>query len=465
MTDRYDVVVIGGGPGGYVAAIRAAQLGLRAACVDMRASLGGTCLNIGCIPSKALLQSSEKFADARHSLADHGVDLGEVRLDLARMMDRKDRVVTTLTRGVEFLFRKNKVDWLKGAGRLVAPGRVVLSAADNEAHEIEAGAIIIATGSESAPLPAIAVDERRILSSTGALALDHVPNRLAVIGGGYIGLELGSVWHRLGSQVTVIELLDRIVPTMDRELSGGLQRALTRQGIRFELGAKLAAVRESPDSLSLEIEGVERRILEAEAVLIAVGRRPYTQRLGLDAVGVACDAQGRIIVDDGFATNIPGIYAIGDVIRGAMLAHKAEEEGIAIAERLAGQKPFINYDAVPAVIYTSPEVASVGKTEEELKSAAIAYRIGKFPFTANPRARANGETEGFVKILAEVSTDRVLGVHIIGPDAGTLIAEAALAIEFGASAEDIARTPHAHPTLNEAVKEAALTVAGRAIHI
>jgi dihydrolipoamide dehydrogenase len=465
MTDRYDVVVIGGGPGGYVAAIRAAQLGLRAACVDMRESLGGTCLNIGCIPSKALLQSSEKFADARHSLAEHGVELGEVRLDLTRMMDRKDRVVTTLTRGVEFLFRKNKVDWLKGAGRLVAPGRVVLSGADNKAHEIEAGAIIIATGSESAPLPAISVDERRILSSTGALALDHVPNRLAVIGGGYIGLELGSVWQRLGSQVTVIELLDHIVPTMDRELSGGLRRALTRQGIRFELGAKLAGVRESSDSLSLEVEGAELRTLEADAVLIAVGRRPYTQGLGLDAVGVACDAQGRIIVDDGFATNIPGIYAIGDVIRGAMLAHKAEEEGIAIAERLAGQQPSINYDAVPAVIYTSPEVAAVGKTEEELKSTAIAYRIGKFPFTANPRARANGETEGFVKILAEVSTDRVLGVHIIGPDAGTLIAEAALAIEFGASAEDIARTPHAHPTLNEAVKEAALAVAGRAIHI
>jgi dihydrolipoamide dehydrogenase len=465
MTDRYDVVVVGGGPGGYVAAIRAAQLGLRAACVDMRETLGGTCLNIGCIPSKALLQSSKKFAATRHSLAEHGVDVGEVRLDLGRMMGRKDRVVTTLTRGVEFLFRKNQVDWLKGTARITAPGRVVVSSTGDGTREIEAAAIILATGSESAALPAIAVDERRILSSTGALALDHAPERLVVIGGGYIGLELGTVWQRLGAQVTVIEVLDHIVPTMDRELSAGLQRVLTRQGIRFEFGARVVGLRDGPDYLSLEIEGAERKTLEAEAVLVAVGRCPFTRGLGLEAVGVACDAQGRIIVDEGFATNIAGVYAIGDVIRGAMLAHKAEEEGIAIAELLVGQKPHINYDAVPAVIYTSPEVASVGKTEEELKSAVIPYRIGKFPFSANPRARANGETEGFVKILAEVSTDRVLGVHIIGPDAGTLIAEAALAIEFGAAAEDIARTCHAHPTLNEAVKEAALAVAGRAIHI
>ncbi len=465
MIDRYDVAVIGGGPGGYVAAIRAAQLGQRTACVDMRDSLGGTCLNIGCIPSKALLQSSKKFAEARHALAEHGVELGEVKLDLGRMMARKDRVVTTLTRGVEFLFRKNKVDWLKGMGRIAAPGRVVVRAADGVMREIEADAIIIATGSESAALRGISIDERRVLSSTGALSLERVPERLAVIGGGYIGLELGSVWQRLGARVTVIELLDRIVPTMDRELAAGLQRALTRQGIAFQLGATLAELREGPDSLSLEIEGGEHRTIEAEAMLVAAGRRPFTQGLGLDAVGVAIDAQGRVVVDDGFATNIPGVYAIGDAIRGPMLAHKAEEEGIAIAEHLAGQKSHVNYDAIPAVIYTWPEVASVGKTEEELTAAAIPYRTGKFPFTANPRARANGDTEGFVKILAETATDRVLGVHIIGPDAGTLIAEAALAIEFGASAEDIARTCHAHPTLNEAVKEAALAVGDRAIHI
>jgi len=464
MPDRYDVVVIGGGPGGYVAAIRAAQLGLRAACVDARESLGGTCLNIGCIPSKALLQSSEKFAEARHGLAEHGVKVGEATLDLGRMMARKDRVVTALTRGVEFLFRKNKVEWLKGSGRVAAPGRVAVSSADGAVREVEAGAVVIATGSESTPLPGIAIDERRVLSSTGALALDHVPRRLAVIGGGYIGLELGSVWQRLGAEVTVIELLDRIVPAMDRELATMLQRVLTRQGIAFQLGARLLGLRETADGLDLEIEAAERRSIEADAVLVAVGRRPFTQGLGLDAAGVGCDAQGRVVIDDGFATNVAGIYAIGDVIRGPMLAHKAEEEGIAMAERLAGQKPHVNYDAIPAVVYTWPEVASVGKSEEELTAAAIPYRVGKFPFTANPRARANGDTEGFVKILAETASDRVLGVHIIGPDAGTLIAEAALAIEFGASAEDIARTCHAHPTLTEAIKEAALAVAKRAIN-
>ena len=465
MPDRYDVVVIGGGPGGYVAAIRAAQLGLRTACVNARGSLGGTCLNIGCIPSKALLQSSEKFAEARHGLAEHGVEVGEATLDLGRMMARKDRVVSALTRGVEFLFRKNKVEWLKGSGRVVAPGRVAVSSADGAVREVEAGAIVIATGSESTPLPGIAIDERRVMSSTGVLALDHVPRRLAVIGGGYIGLELGSVWQRLGAEVTVIEVLDRIVPAMDRELAATLQRALTRQGIAFQLGARLLGLRETVDGLDLEIEAAERRSLAADAVLVAVGRRPFTQGLGLDAAGVGCDAQGRVVVDDGFATNVAGIYAIGDVIRGPMLAHKAEEEGIAVAERLAGQKPHVNYGAIPAVVYTWPEVASVGESEEELTAAAIPYRVGKFPFTANPRARTNGDTEGFVKILAETASDRVLGVHIIGPDAGTLIAEAVLAIEFGASAEDIARTCHAHPTLSEAVKEAALAVDGRAIHI
>jgi dihydrolipoamide dehydrogenase len=465
MADRYDVVIIGAGPGGYVAAIRAAQLGLKTACVESRGSLGGTCLNIGCIPSKALLQSSEKFAEAKHALAEHGVKVGDVSLDLEAMMGRKDKVVTTLTRGVEFLFRKNKVDWLKGKGRITAPGRVAVDGADGVAREIEATSIIIATGSESTPLPGIDIDEKRIVSSTGALSLDRVPDRLTVIGGGYIGLELGSVWQRLGAKVTVVEVLDHIVANMDRELGAALQRVLTRSGIGFKLGTKLVGIREANDGLSLELEGAEPQTLAADMVLVSIGRRPYMDGLGLEAVGVARDEHGRITVDDGFATNIPGIYAIGDVIRGPMLEHKAAEEGIALAERLAGQKTTVDYDAIPAVIYTWPEVASVGKTEEELKAATISYRVGKFPFTANPRARTNGYTEGFVKILAESETDRVLGIHIIGPDAGTLIAEATLAKEFGASAEDIARTCHAHPTLSEALKEAALAVDGRAIHI
>jgi dihydrolipoamide dehydrogenase len=465
MTEHYDVVVIGGGPGGYVAAIRAAQLGRKTACVDSRAALGGTCLNIGCIPSKALLQSSEKFAEARSALALHGVRVGEVGLDLGAMMMRKDQVVTQLTRGVEYLFRKNKIDWLKGKARIAAPGRVAVAAADGTIREVEASAIIVASGSESTPLPGAAIDERRIVSSTGALAFDHVPGRLVVIGGGYVGLELGVVWRRLGAEVTIVELLDRIIPTMDRELGTALQRVLARTGIAFRLGAEVTGIGDGSDGLTVALGGPEAQRLAADAVLVAIGRRPYTDGLGLEALGIARDAQGRIAVDDGFATNIPGIYAIGDAIRGPMLAHKAMEEGVALAERLAGQQPSINYDAIPAVVYTWPEVASVGKTEEELKAAGIGYRVGKFPFTATPRARTNGDTEGFVKILADSGTDQVLGVHIIGPDAGTLIAEAALALEFGAAAEDLARTCHAHPTLNEAIKEAALAVAGRAIHI
>ena len=465
MADRYDVVIIGAGPGGYVAAIRAAQLGFKTACIESRGSLGGTCLNIGCIPSKALLQSSEKFTEAGHAFAEHGVKVGDISLDLGAMMSRKDKVVTTLTRGVEFLFRKNKIDWLKGKARIAAPGRMVLTGSDGGAHEIEANSIIIATGSDSTRLPGIDIDEKRIVSSTGALSLDRVPKRLVVIGGGYIGLELGSVWQRLGARVTVVEVLDHIVPNMDRELGSALQRVLARSGIEFMLSTKLAGIGERQDGLVLELEGTERQTLAADVVLVSVGRRPYTDGLGLEEVGVARDQGGRIIVDDGFATNVSGIYAIGDVIPGPMLAHKAEEEGIALVERLAGQKSHVDYDAVPAVIYTWPEVASVGNTEEELKAAAVSYRTGKFPFTANPRARSNGYAEGFVKILAEAETDRVLGVHIIGPDAGTLIAEAALAKEFGASAEDIARTCHAHPTLSEALKEAALAVGGRAIHI
>ena len=465
MADRYDVVIIGAGPGGYVAAIRAAQLGFKTACIESRGSLGGTCLNIGCIPSKALLQSSEKFTEAGHAFAEHGVKVGDISLDLGAMMSRKDKVVTTLTRGVEFLFRKNKIDWLKGKARIAAPGRMVLTGSDGGAHEIEANSIIIATGSDSTRLPGIDIDEKRIVSSTGALSLDRVPKRLVVIGGGYIGLELGSVWQRLGARVTVVEVLDHIVPNMDRELGSALQRVLARSGIEFMLSTKLAGIGERQDGLVLELEGTGRQTLAADVVLVSVGRRPYTDGLGLEEVGVARDQGGRIIVDDGFATNVSGIYAIGDVIPGPMLAHKAEEEGIALVERLAGQKSHVDYDAVPAVIYTWPEVASVGNTEEELKAAGVSYRTGKFPFTANPRARSNGYTEGFVKILAEAETDRVLGVHIIGPDAGTLIAEAALAKEFGASAEDIARTCHAHPTLSEALKEAALAVGGRAIHI
>src|SRR6266404_4442744 len=465
MADRYDVIVIGAGPGGYVAAIRAAQLGLKTACVESRGSLGGTCLNIGCIPSKALLQSSEKFAEAKHALAEHGVKVGDVALDLGAMMGRKDKVVTTLTRGVEFLFRKNKVDWLKGKGRIAAPRRVVITGADGDAREIEATSIIIATGSESAPLPGIGIDEKRIVSSTGALSLDRVPDRLTVIGGGYIGLELGSVWQRLGAKVTVVEVLVHVVPNMDRELGTALQRVLARSGMEFKLGTKVAGIGEAPEGLTLDLEGAASQTLAADVVLVATGPRPYTAGLGLEAVGVALDEHGRVVVDDGFATNIPGIYAIGDAIRGPMLEHKAAEEGIALAERLAGQKTSVDYDAIPAVIYTWPEVASVGRTEEELKAAAISYRVGKFPFTANPRARTNGYTEVFVKTPTESATDRVLGVHIIGPDAGTLIAEAVLAKEFGASAEDIARTCHAHPTLSEALKEAALAVDGRAIHI
>jgi dihydrolipoamide dehydrogenase len=454
-------VIIGAGPGGYVAAIRAAQLGLKTACVESRETLGGTCLNIGCIPSKALLQSSERFVEAKERLAEHGVRLGSVDFDLAAMMARKDNVVASLTRGVEYLFRKNRIDWKKGRGRIAAPGRVLVATADGSESEIEAPSIVIATGSESTPLPGIAIDEKRILSSTGALALASVPPRLAVVGGGYIGLELGSVWQRLGAMVTVIEALPRILPAMDEELGRALQRALSRQGIEFRLGAPVLAARTGEGAATLELEGGS---LEADAVLLAVGRRPSAEGLGLESLGIDRDGAGRVIVDAGFATNIPGIYAIGDVIAGPMLAHKASEEGIALAERLAGQKPTVDYGAIPAVVYTFPEVASVGKTEEELKAAGTVYRVGKFPFTANARARCNGESEGFVKILAEEASDKVLGVHIIGPDAGTMIAEAVLAMEFGASAEDIARTCHAHPTLSEAIKEAALAADGRAIH-
>jgi dihydrolipoamide dehydrogenase len=464
MADSFDVIVIGAGPGGYVAAIRAAQLGMSVACIDKRESLGGTCLNIGCIPSKALLQSSEKFEEARHALAAHGVKVGEVGLDLASMMARKDKVVGENTRGIAFLFRKHKIEQVTGAAKFVAPLKLQVGSRTLDAKR----AVIIATGSDVQPLPGVAIDEKTILSSTGALTLEAVPKRFVVVGGGYIGLEMGSVWRRLGSEVTVIEFLDRITPGMDGELSGALQRSLTKQGFAFRLGMKVVEAKRDKDGVTLSIEpakGGAREGITADAVLVSIGRRPYTDGLGLESVGVALDNRGRIAVDGRFATNVPGIFAIGDVIAGPMLAHKASEEGTVLAEMLAGQRPHLDYDAIPAVVYTWPEVATVGRTEEELKAAGIAYKVGKFPFSANPRARANGDTEGFVKILAETSTDRVRGVHIIGPDAGTMIAEAALAMEFGASAEDIARTCHAHPTLNEAVKEAALAVEGRPIHM
>jgi len=459
----FDVIVIGAGPGGYVCAIRAAQLGMKVACVEKRATLGGTCLNIGCIPSKALLTSSEKFEEARHALADHGVVVrGAVELDLARMLARKGEVVAANVAGIEFLFRKNKVAWLKGTGRIAAPGVVEV---DGVAHT--AKHIVIATGSDSVELPGVAVDEKRIVTSTGGLELDHVPGHLVVIGGGYIGLELGSVWRRLGAKVTVVEYLDRLVPTMDGEVAKHFQRILGRQGMTFRLGTKVTGARQTNAGVVLAVEparGGPAEEITADVVLVAIGRRAHTAGLNLDAVGVAVDERGRVRTD-GFATTVPGIWAIGDVIAGPMLAHKAEEEGVALAEQLAGEHGHVNYDAIPGVVYTWPEAASVGATEEELKARGVAYRAGRFPFSANGRARAMGETEGFVKILADAATDRILGAHIIGAHAGTLIAELALAVEFSASAEDVARTSHAHPSLNEAVKEAALAVAGRPLHL
>jgi len=463
MTDSFDVIVIGGGPGGYVCAIRAAQLGLKTACVERRATLGGTCLNIGCIPSKAMLQSSENFEEARDHFADHGVMIESVKLDLGRMQARKGKVVEANVKGVEFLFKKNKVTWLKGGGRIAAPGRVEV-----DGTEYEAKHIVIATGSESIPLPGVEVDETRIVSSTGALELNQVPGRMVVIGGGYIGLELGSVWKRLGAEVTVVEFLDRLVPGMDAEVAKTFERVLGKQGIKFKLGTKVTGAQREGEIVRLTLEpakGGEAETIEADVVLVAIGRRAFTDQLGLDAIGVNRDERGRVEVDAHYATNVAGIYAIGDVIAGPMLAHKAEEEGVALAERIAGQAGHVNYGVIPGVVYTWPEVASIGSTEEQLKQQGVAYAVGKFPFTANGRARAMGSTDGFVKILADKTSDRVLGAHIIGPDAGTLIAEIATAMEFGASSEDIARTCHAHPSLSEAVKEAALAVEGRALHM
>jgi dihydrolipoamide dehydrogenase len=463
MSEPFDVIVIGSGPGGYVCAIRAAQLGMKVACVEKRATLGGTCLNIGCIPSKALLQSSEEFDHTRHALADHGVIVDSIKLDLARMQSRKADVVTANVKGVEFLFRKNKVTWLKGHARIAGPGNVEVDGTTYDTKQI-----VIATGSDIVPLANVDVDERQIISSTGGLELDKVPGRLVVIGGGYIGLELGSVWCRLGAEVTVVEFLDRIVPTMDGEVARSLQRVLGRQGLKFRLNTKVTAARKGNQGVDLTLEpanGGNAEELRADIVLVSIGRRPYTDGLGLAEAGVALDERGFVKTDAHFATSVRGIYAIGDVIAGPMLAHKAQDEGVAVAEILAGEAGHVNYGAIPGVVYTWPEVAAVGQTEEELKAAGITYKVGKFPFTANGRARALGNTEGFVKILADKQTDQILGAHIIGPDAGTLIAELVTAMEFGASAEDVARICHAHPTLEEAVKEAALAVDDRAIHI
>jgi dihydrolipoamide dehydrogenase len=463
----YDLIVIGTGPGGYVCAIRAAQLGLKVAVVEKRATHGGTCLNVGCIPSKALLHASEMFETAGHDFPALGVIVGKPQLDLPAMMKHKDETVAANVNGVGFLLKKNKVDAVIGTGSITAPGKVSVTAADGKVTELEGKNIVIATGSDVTQLPGVTIDEKTIVSSTGALLLDKVPAKLVVVGAGVIGLELGSVWGRLGAQVTVVEYLDRILPGMDLEVAKQFQRLLEKQGFGFKLSQKVSKVEATKSGAKVTIEpaaGGDAQVLEADVVLVAIGRRPYTEALGLDKVGVTMD-RGRVVIDDHFQSNVPGIYAIGDVVRGPMLAHKAEDEGIAVAEIIAGQHGHVNYDVIPGVVYTSPEIATVGKSEEDLKAAGVAYKIGKFPFTANGRARAMRHSDGFVKVLADAATDRVLGVHIIGHGAGELIAECAVLMEFGGSSEDLARTCHAHPTMSEAVKEAALAVEKRAIHI
>jgi dihydrolipoamide dehydrogenase len=464
----YDLVVIGTGPGGYVCAIRAAQLGLKTAVIEKDKTFGGTCLNVGCIPSKALLHSSELFEEAGHSFGKMGIKVPAPALDLGAMMKFKDEGVDGNVKGVAFLLRKNKVDTFQGVGRIMAPGRIEVRSADGKTDTVETKAIVIATGSDVTGLKGITIDEKRIVSSTGALSLASVPKKLLVVGAGVIGLELGSVWRRLGSEVLVVEFLDRILPGMDLDVAKNFQRLLQKQGISFRLSSKVTSIDSSSARLKASVEpaaGGAAEAVEADVVLVAIGRVPYTEGLGLETVGVKRDERGRVAVDHRFATSVPGIFAIGDVIAGPMLAHKAEDEGVAAAEIIAGRAGHVNYDVIPNVIYTFPEVASIGKSEEELKAAGIAYNVGKFPFTANGRAKVNHQTDGFVKILAEAKTDRVLGVHILGPDAGNMIAEAAVAMEFGASSEDIARTCHAHPTLSEAVKEAAMAVEKRSIHM
>ena len=464
----YDLVVIGTGPGGYVCAIRAAQLGLHTAVVEKRKTHGGTCLNIGCIPSKALLHASERFEEAKRHLGEMGISVSAPKLDLKTMMAFKDEGVEGNVKGVEFLLKKNKIDAFHGSARIAAAGQIEVKAEDGSNQVVETKNIVIATGSDVTRLPGIEIDEKVVVSSEGALELDKVPKKLLVIGAGVIGLELGSVWRRLGAEVLVVEFLDRVLPGMDLEIGRQFQRILAKQGMQFRLSSKVTKVERTKSGAKATIEpaaGGEAEIVDADVVLVSVGRVPYTDGLGLEAIGVQRDAKGRILTDAHFATNVTGIYAIGDVIAGPMLAHKAEDEGVAVAEILAGKAGHVNYDVIPNVVYTDPEVASLGRTEEELKEAGIAYNVGKFPFTANGRAKVNRTTDGFVKILADKTTDRVLGVHIMGPDAGNLIMECGIAMEFGASSEDIARSCHPHPTLTEAVKEAALAVEKRAIHM
>lgn len=464
----YDVIVIGSGPGGYVCAIRCAQMGLKTAIVEKRTTLGGTCLNVGCIPSKALLAASEHFEAAGHAFGDMGIKVKGLELDLPGMHNHKNKVVGDNVAGVEFLMKKNKVDWLKGSGKLAARDTVIVTGTDGKTASYKTHAVVIATGSDVMPLPGVEIDEKIIVSSTGALALEKVPEHMVVIGAGVIGLEMGTVWRRLGAKVTVVEYLDRVLPGMDGEISKQSKRILEKQGLSFRLGTKVTGVKAGKKGADISLQpaaGGDSETIQADIVLVAIGRRPFTEGLGLAEIGVALDDRGRIKTDHHFQTNIPGIYAIGDVIAGPMLAHKAEDEGVAVAEILGGESGHVNYDVIPNVVYTWPEIASVGQTEEQLKAANIAYKAGKFPFSANGRARAMGDTEGFVKILADAKTDRLLGAHIIGPEAGTLVAEIAVAMEFGGSAEDVARTCHAHPTLSEVVKEAALAVHGRPLHI
>jgi dihydrolipoamide dehydrogenase len=464
----YDLVVIGTGPGGYVCAVRAAQLGMKVAVIEKNPTLGGTCLNVGCMPSKALLHASEMFEEAAHRFARMGVSISSPKLDLPAMMNFKQQGIDGNVKGVEFLMKKNKIDVIHGKGKILGSGKVEVAGAGGKTQTVETRNIVIATGSDIARLKGIEIDEKRIVSSTGALSLDKVPGKLLIVGAGVIGLELGSVWHRLGAEVTVVEFLDRILPGMDGEIARQFQRLLEKQGFKFRLGAKVTGVDTAGKTLKASVEpaaGGAAETLEADVVLVCIGRVPYTDGLGLKEAGVALDNRGRVQIDPHFSTNVKGIYAIGDVVAGPMLAHKAEDEGVACAEIIAGQAGHVNYDVIPGVVYTTPEVASVGKTEEELKQAGVPYNSGKFPFTANGRSKVNQTTDGFVKVLADAKTDRVLGVHIIGIEAGEMIHEAAVLMEFGGAAEDLARTCHAHPTRSEAIKEAALAVGKRAIHM
>mgnify|MGYP001039030435 CR=1 FL=1 len=462
MADSFDAIVIGGGPGGYNAAIRLGQLGLTSACIDKRGTFGGTCLNVGCIPSKALLHASERFHEAREDFAKLGIKV-KVELDLPAMMAQKTKVVGELTKGVEFLLKKAKSEAIVGEARITSPGKVSVKLADGKTRELSARNIIIATGSDVAPLPGVTIDEKQIVSSTGALSLTEVPKRLLVVGAGVIGLELGSVYRRLGAEVTVVEFLDRITPGIDGEVGKAFQRILTKQGFNFQLSTKVTGVEKTKTGLKVSVEpaaGGDKSVIETDVMLVAIGRIPFTGNLGLAEAGVALDKRGRVVTDHHYRTNVPGIWAIGDVREGAMLAHKAEDEAVAVAEIIAGKAGHVNYDAIPSVVYTFPEVATVGKTEEDLKAAGVAYKVGKFPFTANARAKTIMATDGLVKILADAKTDKVLGCAIVGPEAGNLIAEVVLAMEFGASSEDIARTCHSHPTLSEAVRQAAMGVEG-----